>query len=73
MKLTLKIILVICLFCSSAFADGEMTSGGLTDGEMTSGGKVTGEMTNGGLTANDQNQTDSILIFVQKYLISIFG
>ena len=40
---------------------------------MTSGGKADGEMGSGGLTANDQNQTDSILIFVQEYLRSIFG
>ena len=82
MKFTLKIFLVVCLFSSVALADGEMTSGfadgemgngGKIAGEMTSGGKTDGEMSSGGLTADNQNQTDSILIFVQKYLISIFG
>ena len=67
MKLTLKIFLVICLFSSVAFADdGNMGSGGKTcppgqtclDGNMGSGGRV----------ANDE----SILTFIQKYLISIF-
>lgn len=79
MKLTLKIFLVVCLFSSVAFADGEMSNGGKTcpsgcgfaDGDMTSG--KSGDMTNGGLTVNDQNQKDSILIFIQEYLRSIFG
>ena len=83
MKFTLKLFLVVCLFSSVALADGEMSSGGFADGEMSNGGKIAGDMTgggltdgdmgNGGLTADNQNQTDSILIFVQKYLISIFG
>ena len=81
MKFTLKLFLVVCLFSSVAFADGEMGNGGFADGEMSNGGKTgdmtggltDGDMSNGGLTANDQNQTDSILIFVQKYLLSIFG
>ncbi len=91
MKLTVKILLVICLFSSIAFADGEMGSGGktcppqtvcLSDGEMGSGGKTAikteetvanldGEMGSGGRSVNDQN--DSMLDFIQKYLISIFG
>jgi hypothetical protein len=94
MKLTIKILLVICLFCSVALADGEMGSGGKTcppqttcldsDGEMGSGGKSTaiktedtasldGEMGSGGRTVNDQTQNDSVLTFIQNYLISIFG
>ena len=83
MKLTLKLILVVCLFCSSAFAEGDMTNGGFADGEMgsggfadgdmTSGGKADGDQGNGGLTVNDPNQNNPILIFVQKYLFSIFG
>ncbi len=79
MKSTLKIFLAVCLFCSVAFADGEMTSGkpsctsgcGFADGEMTSGGKLDSDLGNGSLTAKYQN--DSILIFIQEYLRSIFG
>jgi hypothetical protein len=63
MKFTLKLFLVVCLFSSVAFAEGDMTGGGFAEGDMTGGG----------LTANDQNQKDSILIFVQEYLRSIFG
>jgi hypothetical protein len=63
MKLTLKLFLVICLFSSVTFADGDMTGGGFAEGDMTGGG----------LTSNDQTQKNSILIFVQEYLRSIFG
>jgi hypothetical protein len=63
MKLTLKLFLVVCLFSSVALAEGDMGNGGLTEGDMG----------NGGLTSNDQTQKNSILIFVQKYLSSIFG
>ena len=76
MKLTLKILLVICLFSSIAFAEGEMTGGktcppGQTcfTGEMT-GGFADGNQSNGGRAVSDQNE--SILTFIQKYLISIF-
>ena len=31
MKFTLKIFLVVCLFSSIAFADGDMTSGGKSE------------------------------------------
>ena len=74
MKLTLKLFLVVCLFSSVTFAEGDMTGGGFADdGDMTGGGLVEGDMTGGGLASNDQTQKNSILIFVQKYLSSIFG
>lgn len=68
MKLTIKLVLVVCLFSSVAFADGEMTNGGKT---------CTGNC----LVANQPTEKETIkmesdnyiLNFVQKYLISIFG
>ncbi len=81
MKFTIKFFLVVCLFSSVAFADGEMSNGGkanctsgcgFADGDMGNGGK-SGDMTGGGLTADSQTQKDSILIFVREYLRSIFG
>lgn len=78
----MKIFLVVCLFSSVALADGDMTGGGFAPGDMTGGGKaivktensesLDGDMTGGGRAVNDQNQNDSILTFIQKYLISIF-
>ena len=40
MKFTIKIFLVVCLFSSVAFAEGEMRNGGFADGDMSSGGKI---------------------------------
>ena len=78
MKLTLKLFLVVCLFSSVASAEGEMGSGG--EGDMTSGGKSCpqGQQTcrpdaPSDQTGNDSNPTDSMLTFIQEYLISIFG
>lgn len=77
MKLTLKLILILCLFSSVAFADGEMGSGG---GEMGSGGKTcpTPAPCRPPVEPDETsdarpNQTDSVLTFIQEYLISIFG
>ncbi len=83
MKLTLKVFLVVCLFSSIAFADGDMGNGGFADGDMGNGGKsavvktgdtsenVDGDMGNGGRAVNDQNE--SAFTLIQKYLISLFG
>jgi hypothetical protein len=71
-KLTLKLILVVCLFSSVAFADGDMTNGGFTSGDMTNGGFTDGNMGSGGRSVNDPNQADSALTFIQNYLFSIF-
>ena len=77
MKLTLKLILLVCLLCSSAFADGEMGSGG--EGEMGSGGKtcptpnpcrVTDQQDD--TTDADTSDRNSILTFIQNYLMNIF-
>jgi hypothetical protein len=72
MKLTLKIFLVVSLFSSIAFAD---------DGDMSGGNKTCppgqtcfteGDMSGGNRAVNDQDQNDSVLTFIQKYLGSIF-
>ncbi len=68
MKTTIKLILVACIFSSVAFADGEMTNGGKT---CTSGCLVATQPTE--IEPVKTETEDSILMFVQKYLISIFG
>lgn len=71
MKLTLKLFLVVCLFSSVTFAEGDMTSGGKTCTQNCFAGDQQTEPTN-----NDRNKSkpkDSVLTFIQKYLISIFG
>lgn len=80
MKLTLKLFLVVCLFSSVTFADGDMPGGGFA-GDMPGGGKTctqncvvgnepTTEPTDGNL--NQSPSEDSVLTFIQEYLISIF-
>jgi len=76
MKLTLKLILFLCLFSSSAFADGEMGSGG--EGEMGSGGKTCPTPSpcrpaDDPVDTIDPTETDTVLTMIQKYLTSIFG
>lgn len=77
MKLTLKIALIISLFCATAFA-GDMGNGGFADGST---GNLCGDMGNGGkcLTSdtiddNDKNvKHDDILDFVRSFLSKILG
>jgi hypothetical protein len=78
MKLTLKLILILSLFSSVAFADGEMGSGG--EGEMGSGGKTKTCPTPSPCRPADEpddiinpTETDTVLTMIQKYLTSIFG
>ena len=86
MKSTIKLFLVVALFVSTAFADGDMGSGGAMDGDMGSGGKTcttTNCLTdtqpsepNGELIDQNSNSQDSdktILNIVQDYLNTIFG
>jgi hypothetical protein len=71
MKLTLKLFLVLCLFSSVTFADGDIPGGGKTCTQNCFAGDQQTEPTN-----NDRNKSkpkDSVLTFIQKYLISIFG
>jgi hypothetical protein len=70
MKSTIKITLVIALFCSAAFADGGMTSGGkscqapcLVEGQTTT------------VIVKDTNQRSEdteLLVFVRNFLSRIF-
>lgn len=78
MKSTIKFFLVVVLFCSTAFAEGNMGSGGLgDDGNMGSGGKTC--QINCSNDDQEDNEDDSdesdnlILDLVQDYLFSIFG
>lgn len=86
MKLTLKLFLVVCLFSSVTFAEGDMGSGGRAgDGDKGSGGKACTENCqtdpstsdgDGSLTVTNTNQEEvknSILDFVKEYLNSLFG
>lgn len=80
MKLTIKIALVISLFCSVAFAEGDMTSGGFAEGDMTSGGKtctancLVDNQTNPTIFSDkDLNGSESyLLIIVKDFLSGIF-
>ncbi|MBC7899621.1 MAG: hypothetical protein H7070_06160 [Saprospiraceae bacterium] len=80
MKNTMKIFLVIALFCSTSFAEGDMGNGGLWSGDETTN-SLEGDMGNGGKTC-PQGQTclvgsndsdDSILKSIKDYLASIIG
>lgn len=70
MKLTLKLFLVICLFSSVTFADGDMGNGSKTCTQNCFAGDQQTEPTNS--DRNKLKPKDSILTFIQKYLISIF-
>jgi len=79
MKNLMKLFLVMSLFVSSAFADGDMGGGGKTcpqgqtclGGDMGGGGKATDD----GTTADTDSwteTTDAVLVFVTEYLKAIF-
>lgn len=74
MKLTLKIALVISLFCSTALAEGEMGNGGFA-GEMGNGGKTCTENCLAGSQTDTTtiNDKGDILTFVKDFLTKIFG
>lgn len=69
MKLTIKLLLVVCLFTSVAFADGEMGSGGKTCPPGTTC-LVENQPTDTDTTKTEAD--DSFLTFVKNYLVSIF-
>ena len=52
MKMATRIVLILALFCGTAFADGDMGNGGLTsgDGTVTTSSTDGGDMGNGGKT-----------------------
>lgn len=68
MKSTIKLVLVVCLFSSVVFADGEMTNGGKTCPTGTTCLTAT-QPTEKEITPTES--TDSVLTFVQEYLNSM--
>jgi hypothetical protein len=78
MKSTIKLFLIVALFVSTAFAEGDMGSGGFTEGDMGSGGKtcttncLTDNQTDESIEENP-NPTESVLTIIQDYLNTIFG
>ena len=78
MKLTIKVVLWIALLATTAFADGEMGTGGYTaNGEMGTGGKTcSGTCIIETLPADDDSskaEEDSLLIYLQSYLDSLLN
>jgi len=81
MKSTIKLFLIVTLFVSTAFADGDMGSGGFAEGDMGNVAKTCAtnclpdNQTNES-TDEDSNPTESdksVLIIIQDYLNMIFG
>ena len=68
MKSTIKLVLVVCLFSSVAFADGEMGNGSKNCPTGTTC-LTTTEPTDKETTPTES--TDSVLTFVQEYLDSM--
>lgn len=82
MKNTLKVFLVIALFCSSAFAEGDMGAGGLwsegntttsLDGDMGAGGRTCPQGQTCLLSDESNTSDDSTLASIVDYLASILG
>lgn len=79
LKFTLKILLVISLFCSVALAEGDQGSGGFAEGDQGSGGKNCVEnclVDNQKMRVFKDNQTESedyLLTFIRDFLTRILG
>jgi hypothetical protein len=76
MKSTIKFFLVIALFSSITLAnDGNMGGGGFTDdGNMGGGGRpCTQNCVPADQTDRNITETDSLLEYVQAFLIKILG
>jgi hypothetical protein len=81
MKSTVKLFLVVCLFSSVAFADGELPNGNKScpNGATTcfaSSPTTTTTPTGDGKTTEDGSQTtadDSVLTVIQEYMDSMVG
>lgn len=70
MKSTIKFALVIALFCSTAFADGEMSNGGRT---CTTNCFAGGQPTTIVITDNNMDKSENYLFaFVKDFLNEIF-
>jgi hypothetical protein len=80
MKSTMRLFLLVALFCGTVLADGEMGGGGLAaPGEMGGGGVAApGEMGGGGVAVNSTEKpgsiqtTDEIVVVFTKYIFKIF-
>ncbi|HEY0658019.1 MAG TPA: hypothetical protein VGD05_06080, partial [Pyrinomonadaceae bacterium] len=79
MKSTIKLFLIVALFVSTTFAEGDMGNGGFADdGDMGNGGKtcttncLTDNQTDESIEENP-NPTESVLTIIQDYLNTIFG
>ncbi len=80
MKTTMKIFLVIALFCSTSLAEGDMGAGGFWSGDETTN-SLEGDMGADGKTCpqgqtclvGGDNSDDSILKSIKDYLESIIG
>jgi hypothetical protein len=76
MKSTIKIFLVVALFCGTAFADGDMGNGGRT-GDMGNGGRD-GDMGNGGAACAEKcaepatAESSDVMTIISNYLSSMF-
>ena len=70
MKSIIKLVLVVCIFSSVAFADGEMGNGSKNCPNGTTSCLITTEPTDTETTPTESN--DSVSGFVQEYLDSIF-
>ena len=74
MKSTIKFALVIALFCSTAFAEGEMGTGGRScpqNAQTCFAGNPTDMPTDS--DKNQKDLEDSFLVFVKDFLTKIFG
>ncbi len=75
----MKIFLVIALFCSAAFAEGDMGAGGRTCpqgqtclvGDMGAGGRTCEE--GKPCAADPDDESDSMLETITDYLASLIG
>lgn len=76
----MKVLLIIALFCSAAFAEGDMGAGGLWD-DGTATSSLEGDMGAGGRTceegktcvADPADDGDSMLETIKDYLASLIG
>ena len=72
MKLTLKIFLVVCLFSSVAFADGDMGNGGKTCTQNCYTSDEQPDPAEDATSTNQSTSDNSVLISIQEYLISLY-
>lgn len=80
MKNIMKVLLVIALFCSAAFAEGDMGAGGFWGGDDTTA-NLEGDMGAGGRTCEEgkicvtdpDDDGDSMLETIEDYLASLIG